>query len=69
MSLGMRHLQVAVCVVCCTVAAAAQQSGRVPPQHVGRVLDWTSHHITVSGGLDAVNLRAAQADPRGYPIR
>ncbi|MBZ5704103.1 MAG: hypothetical protein LAN63_02010 [Acidobacteriia bacterium] len=64
MSFGMRHLQVAAFVACCTVAAAAQQSNQVPQEHVGHVLDWTSHHIAVSGGLDAANLRAAQADPR-----
>jgi len=60
----MRHLQVMVFVACCLAAAAAQPSRQLPQQHVGRVLDWTSHHIVVSGGLEAENLRAAQAEPR-----
>src|SRR5258708_5364132 len=32
--------------------------------HVGRVTDWTSSHILVSGGLTQNNLRLAQAEPR-----
>lgn len=45
-----------------TVAGPAQE---VPgPEHVGRVLDWSYHHIIVSGGLSAANLEAAKTEPR-----
>jgi hypothetical protein len=64
MFVRIRHVQVVVFVLSCLVAAAAQQPRPLPQQHVGRVLDWTSSHIVVSGGLDEENLRAAQAEPR-----
>lgn len=32
--------------------------------HVGRVTDWSSHHLVVSGGPSAANLKAAEAEPR-----
>ena len=45
------------CVVLCATLCAAQE-----PQHV--VLDWTSHHLAVSGGRTPENLRAAKYEPR-----
>jgi hypothetical protein len=45
-----------------TVAGPAQERSR--PEHVGRVLDWSYHHIIVSGGLSAANLEAAKTEPR-----
>jgi len=45
-------------VVC--VSAPAQLSRG----HVGRVTDWTSHHLVVSGGPSAANLTAAESEPR-----
>ena len=42
-----------------SVAAPAQVS-----QHVGRVTDWSSHHLVVSGGPSATNLKAAETEPR-----
>ena len=32
--------------------------------HVGRVTDWTSHHLVLSGGPSAANLKAAESEPR-----
>ena len=32
--------------------------------HVGRVTDWSSHHLVVSGGPSAANLKAAETEPR-----
>jgi hypothetical protein len=45
-----------------TVAGPAQEV--TGPQHVGRVVDWSYHHIIVSGGLSAANLEAAKTEPR-----
>jgi len=42
-----------------SVGAPAQIS-----PHVGRVTDWSSHHLVVSGGPSAANLKAAEAEPR-----
>jgi len=33
-------------------------------QHVGRVLDWSYHHLVLSGGLPAADLDVAKAEPR-----
>jgi hypothetical protein len=63
MSLMMRYLQVSVFVMSWVAASAAQQQ-HPQEQHVGRVSDWTSHHVVVSGGLDAANMVAAKAEPR-----
>ena len=59
MSFGIRSM---VLLVCCMLAAGQQPAPL--PQHTGRVTDWTSHHIIVSGGLDEDTVRAAQAEPR-----
>ena len=32
--------------------------------HVGRVADWSSHHLVVSGGPSPANLEAARTEPR-----
>lgn len=32
--------------------------------HVGRVADWSSHHLVVSGGPSPANLKAAETEPR-----
>jgi len=33
-------------------------------KHVGRVTDWTHHHVVLSGGLSPANLDAARKEPR-----
>ena len=39
-------------IACCLgLAAAAQEESQ--KRHVGRVQDWTYHHVTMSGGLPA----------------
>ena len=40
--------------------ALAQQN----QAHVGRVADWSSRHIVVSGGPSDANLKAAETEPR-----
>jgi hypothetical protein len=45
-------------------ATAQQKPAAWQSQHVGQVRDWTSHHILVSGGVTADNLRMAEAEPR-----
>jgi hypothetical protein len=41
-----------------------QSQDEQPRQHVGRVLDWSSHHVTLSGGLVAADLNSAKFEPR-----
>lgn len=43
---------------------AAQVQEQVGRGHVGRVTDWSSRHIAVSGGPSAANLEAARTEPR-----
>jgi hypothetical protein len=43
-----------------SVPATAQRSRG----HVGRVTDWSSHHLIASGGPSAANLKAAETEPR-----
>jgi hypothetical protein len=38
--------------------------GQEQPRHVGRVQDWSSRHVTMSGGLSAADLSAAKVEPR-----
>lgn len=48
------------------VASAGAQQTPSPWQsrHIGRVQDWTSRHVMLSGGLTSANVRAASAEPR-----
>src|SRR5277367_2826872 len=39
-------------------------SAQLSHDHVGRVTDWSSHHLVVSGGPSAANLKAAETEPR-----
>lgn len=64
MSNMMRSFLLPAFLLACVVASAGQQVVRSQPEHVGRVVDWTSRHITVSGGLTSRNLRAARFEPR-----
>jgi hypothetical protein len=50
-------------IACCLgLAAAAQEESQ--KRHVGRVQDWTYHHVTMSGGLPAADLERAKTEPR-----
>jgi len=42
----------------------AGQSQMVPQRHVGRVTDWSYHHVFVSGPLSTGNLDRARSEPR-----
>jgi hypothetical protein len=59
----LHHLLLSVFpLVCLGLAGQAQDQPR--QQHVGRVLDWSYHHVIVGGGLHAADLDAAKAEPR-----
>ncbi len=47
-----------------SVALAAQDAGQALEHHVGRVMDWSSRHVIVSGGLSDTNLDSAAHEPR-----
>lgn len=49
-------------IACLFVDGQAQDEP--PQQHVGRVLDWSYHHVTLSGGLPAADLDRAKVEPR-----
>jgi hypothetical protein len=55
-------------VLCLSVTAClggvGQAQEQPPRQHVGRVVDWSYHHVTLSGGLPAADLDRAKAEPR-----
>ena len=44
-----------------SVFGQAQGQDKVRQQHVGRVLDWSYHHMILSGGLPAADLKRAKA--------
>jgi hypothetical protein len=54
---------VTVCLFVCFILAAQGQE-QPHQQHVGRVQDWTYHHVTMSGGLSAPDLEKAKVEPR-----
>ncbi len=57
------HLLLSVfLLVCLGLTGRGQDQPR--QQHVGRVLDWSYHHVIVGGGLPAADLDAAKAEPR-----
>jgi hypothetical protein len=47
-----------------SVFGPAQGQDQVRQQHVGRVLDWSYHHVILSGGLPAADLKREKAEPR-----
>ncbi len=49
-------------IACLVLAGQAQDEP--PEQHVGRVQDWSYHHLTLSGGLQAADLDSAKVEPR-----
>jgi hypothetical protein len=51
-----------LCVAILTISTWPQQASS--SGHVGRVSDWTSSHVIVSGGLTPANLRLAEMEPR-----
>lgn len=70
-----RHLPLLLVLLACLVPAGQAQDpdrdqdrdtdqDQARPQHVGRVLDWSSHHVILSGGLVAADLDNARTEPR-----
>lgn len=55
-------------VLCLAFVAGLSLAGRAQDeprqQHVGRVLDWSYRHVTLSGGLPAADLNRAKTEPR-----
>ncbi len=53
-------------IVSLLVLAALPLAGQdlLSQGHVGRVTDWSSRHVVVSGGLSEGNIEAAKAEPR-----
>lgn len=56
----LRNLRTVLLILVILRAASAQST----PKHVGRVSDWTSHHLVISGGTTSANLKAAETEPR-----
>lgn len=55
---------VVLCLSFIACLAPAGQSQIAPGGHVGRVVDWSSHHVFASGSVNAGNLEAARREPR-----
>ena len=47
-----------------SLGLAAQDASQITNHHVGRVMDWSSRHVIVSGGLSDTNLDSAAHEPR-----
>jgi hypothetical protein len=58
-----RHILLSVVFLAC-LGSAGQAQDQLPPQHVGRVLDWSYRHVALSGGLPAADLDRAKVEPR-----
>ncbi|HTR24507.1 MAG TPA: hypothetical protein VMI10_11025 [Terriglobales bacterium] len=48
----------------CLLGFVSLAPAQNPRGHVGRVSDWSTHHLVVSGGPSAANLKAAETEPR-----
>lgn len=54
-----------VCVVTCFILGIFHSASAQSAQpHIGRISDASSHHLVVSGGPSAGNLKAAESEPR-----
>ena len=58
----LRNFSLVSCLIVGVLSSAAP--AQLNPGHVGRVTDWSSHHLVVSGGPSAANLKAAETEPR-----
>ena len=58
----LRSLSLVSCLVVGALSLGAPAQNR--RGHVGRVTDWSSHHLVVSGGPSTANLKAAETEPR-----
>ncbi len=60
----LRHFRTVSWLLIAGLPLAAQVNNPFSQTHVGRVTDWSSRHIVVSGGPSAANLEAARTEPR-----
>jgi hypothetical protein len=53
-------------LLCLALVTCFSLTAQEPPtsQHVGRVLDWSYHHLVLSGGLRNADLETAKTEPR-----
>jgi hypothetical protein len=58
-----QHLMLCSLLIACLQLTGQAQDG-LRPQHVGRVQDWSYHHVTVSGGLRTADFDQAKTEPR-----
>ena len=57
-----RYVVLCLSLVACFSLAVRSQVD--PGAHVGRVMDWTYHHVSVSGPLSTENIDRARSEPR-----
>lgn len=57
-----RYVVLCLSLVACFSPAVRSQVD--PGAHVGRVMDWTYHHVSVSGPLSTENIDRARSEPR-----
>jgi len=50
--------------VLASFAMFGQAQDQPGQQHVGRVIDWSYHHVIMSGGLAGADLDGAKSEPR-----
>ncbi len=59
---SLHRLLLCVLPLCLGLTGQAQDQPR--QEHVGRVLDWSYHHVILSGGLPGADLDRARVEPR-----
>src|SRR5271154_2467186 len=60
----LRRLRVVSWLLLAVLPLMAQMKDQLSQTHVGRVTDWSSRHVVLSGGPSAANLEAARTEPR-----
>ncbi len=58
-----RNVLVCLCVVVC-LGLAGQPQEDPNAGHMGHVIDWSYHHVVVSGSITNANLDRARGEPR-----
>ncbi len=58
-----RYLALCLSLIACP-GVVAQGQEQSPQQHVGRVQDWSYHHVTMSGRFSSADLDKARVEPR-----
>jgi len=60
----LRRFRVISWLLLTALPLTAQMQDQLRQTHVGRVTDWSSRHVVLSGGPSAANLEAARTEPR-----